>query len=620
MNNKLMNKFKISLLKVLPLMSIEILMIHIMDLGFNVFSGNYLFIKVITVWIVELIIINCIFSVFLSLFKNGKSAITALGITLYVLEVLSAIKYMYTSEPLLFDDVLYLNSFGEIGTIISNNFANMLWKIILVILIEGIFFVILIFPGRVFTSTITLDKLRDRSIVFVISIAILIGMFYPFNNITKFMKHSIYLVDERKDYHSIVNSSSYFCEYGLLGGMYGRHIENRISVPDNYDDEKVEWMLNNAVGLNEKILGKPNIIVVFSESFWDISQLEELEFNKPVTENFNRLKQEGLFFNMISPTYGGISANVEFEFLTGANLMFFGKGFVPYMQLYNNSRYFNRPSIINELKNNGYYTSIFAPTSKELFNCERFYNFLGVDETRFIEDDVNVPKKGFYVSDEYMTDVAIEKLKNKPDNQKLFYMFLTMQAHMPYTINKYSEYDIDIKNTRLTKDAKDCVVSYSQGIYDADKELGRLYDFICQYDEPTIIVFYGDHLPYLQTDKENVIDKLEYFNTPNELLNEYRKYNTQALILANFDIKNEDSIYNYMGPDLLGAFIINNLDINISNYYKWLYDSIKYTGASNISVTIDQNGKIYNTSLIESGKIGEKLKERQNIQYKMFIK
>ena len=133
MNNKLMNKFKISLLKVLPLMSIEILMIHIMDLGFNVFSGNYLFIKVITVWIVELIIINCIFSVFLSLFKNGKSAITALGITLYVLEVLSAIKYMYTSEPLLFDDVLYLNSFGEIGTIISNNFANMLWKIILVI-------------------------------------------------------------------------------------------------------------------------------------------------------------------------------------------------------------------------------------------------------------------------------------------------------------------------------------------------------------------------------------------------------------------------------------------------------------------------------------------------------
>ena len=42
---------------------------------------------------------------------------------------------------------------------------------------------------------------------------------------------------------------------------------------------------------------------------------------------------------MISPSYGGVSANVEFEFLTGYSLDFFGKGYTTFMSLYKNNKY-----------------------------------------------------------------------------------------------------------------------------------------------------------------------------------------------------------------------------------------------------------------------------------------
>ena len=60
--------------------------------------------------------------------------------------------------------------------------------------------------------------------------------------------------------------------------------------------------------------------------------------------------------------------------------------------------------------------------------------------------------------------------------------------------------DIDASN-EAGKDLNDTVKSYAEGMYKADKELGRLYNYIQTLDEETIIVFFGDHLPLLKTQK-----------------------------------------------------------------------------------------------------------------------
>ena len=114
-------------------------------------------------------------------------------------------------------------------------------------------------------------------------------------------------------------------------------MESRIFAPEGYDKEYLDKVLADAVeeakDEYEGIWGDCNIIMVFSESFWDIDQLGEVEFETPtgteLTPNYEKLAQEGHVFKMISPVFGGLSANAEFEVFTGSNLAVYSPGFVP---------------------------------------------------------------------------------------------------------------------------------------------------------------------------------------------------------------------------------------------------------------------------------------------------
>ena len=101
---------------------------------------------------------------------------------------------------------------------------------------------------------------------------------------------------------------------------------------------------------------------------------------------------------------------------------------------------------------------------------------------------------------------------------------------------KYDKYDFEIESTTLNKQQTSVIKSYAQSCYDADKELGRLYEYIKSYDEPTILVFFGDHLPYLSDPDNNtdLLDKLKYFNTGDSLIDTYRRYNTRLFDFSKF--------------------------------------------------------------------------------------
>lgn len=569
--------------------------------------------------ILEWTIITLITIILIGCLRKGKRAITTIGIIILILSIINQVKCSFTGEPILFADILYLGSMGELVQIVQSELWSTICLFIIPLLIQIILFVLIIIIGRLLYNKIEINNIKVRISFIIIPMLILVLLFLPIEFTNKLILNTVFNINERKDYNGYTTIANYYIHYGVLGGMYGQLLEDRIQKPEDYDESIIEKEVLNTEDNYNKILGTPNIIVVFSESFWDIDQLDEVEFNQKVTRNFNELKKDGLFFNMITPSYGGISANVEYEFLTGSNTMYFNRGYVPYMQLYKNNTYYDRPSIINELKNNGYKTKIVTCASPSLFNCGRFYKYLQVDETEYITKVDEKDIKGQYVSDEYVTDKIIEEFNNKSKNEKLFYMTMTMQAHMPYAKEKYDNYDVWITNSNLSQDVNDTLTSYAQGIYDADKQLGRLYEYIQSINEPTIIVFYGDHLPYLYCGKENAINFLQYFNTDNQILNTYRKYNTQSLILANFELNNDKVDTKYLGPDLLGAYILNNMEIETSNYYKWIYNSRKVIGSANFFITVDSNGNLYNT-LDLIGDYKKIYNLRRNIEYKLFVK
>ena len=85
----------------------------------------------------------------------------------------------------------------------------------------------------------------------------------------------------------------------------------------------------------------------------------------------------------------------------------------------------------------------------------------------------------------------------------LFHFSTTIQNHMSYTADKYGpDYDFPPVQTSvpLSEEVETLLKVYVEGVRDADAMLGRLRFFCASQAKPVILVYFGDHLPYLGND------------------------------------------------------------------------------------------------------------------------
>ena len=532
-----------------------------------------------------------------------------------ILLILNKLRFIYTYEPITFSDFAYASNVGELFTLVKKDIISQILQILPQFLIFILVYVVFAVIHKKFNYIVKEDY-KKRILKAMVPAVVIVIIFLPIPSLNNFILAKVYNREKEADYSHNTTNIDYYLEEGLIGGMYANYLENRIMKPNNYNKNELKKILAETEYTQESKYGKPNIIVMFSESFFDVDLLkDDITFTKKVTSNLNRLKEKGILVNTISPSYGGLSANVEFELLTGFSCDYFKQGYVPFIQLIKDKKYATKNSIVKQLKNNGYTTKVVF--GQDFFNSEKVYKNLGIDTY----EELNIPEyyKGYYTSDEYLTDNVINVLKNRKEDEKIFMMTCTIQSHMPFYLDKYSEYDIQVEKSNLSEKLQGNVLAYAQGCYDADEQLGRLYEFLQTYEDPTILVFLGDHLPYLpdyDTD-EDILQNMSYFKNNDELTNTFRKYNTQALITANFDL-DEAGTTQYMSADMLLTSIINNMDIEIDDYYKWLNYTKTDLPDSNMFVTADKNGNLFWTKQL-SGKMKEVLDLRERMQYLQLI-
>ena len=190
---------------------------------------------------------------------------------------------------------------------------------------------------------------------------------------------------------------------------------------------------------------------------------------------------------------------------------------------------------------------------------------------------------------------------------------------MPYTEGMYEKDMLEVNvfnnNKYYSNSSLLSLQSYAQGIYDASKEIKNLYDYIQNIDTPTVVVYFGDHLPCL-TDYENNSDillKNKFLNTDDELLNELNRFTTECLVFSNFNAK-IDIDTNYLSFDNLSALILKHLDIKQNSYIDFIYDSIEVFPAGNQYISIDKDENIYRTQEVPID-MKEYMDKKSNIQY-----
>jgi len=296
--------------------------------------------------IMLLIIIYSIYFLILSLSRTTFKANLIFGTLFLILFIVNQMRIFYTSDTLLLTDFLFLQTTGELANFVDVTFVNAINYILSpTIIVVAIFSWILIISYK---NNIHFKNIKVTMPMFIVSLIMITILFLPLKTIDKIILDKVFDYNKVSDYTISVSNTRYYYKYGVISGMYGKFLESRRYEPDNYDEEGLKYIINSAKK-ETGTWGKPNVIVIFSESFWETSNLDGIKFDKDVTPNFHNLAKEGKIIEMISPSYGGVSANVEFEILTGGSLNYFSKGYIPYMQLYTKKYSQNNPSVIKEL-------------------------------------------------------------------------------------------------------------------------------------------------------------------------------------------------------------------------------------------------------------------------------
>ena len=101
-----------------------------------------------------------------------------------------------------------------------------------------------------------------------------------------------------------------------------------------------------------------------------------------------------------------------------------------------------------------------------------------------------------FANDHELYSEIIKGLEEANANDNYYFNFsVTYQNHGPYGTAPTTE--TYIKNNRYTTEAYNMFNNYLTGIKDSNDALYNLVKYLDNYREPTIIIFFGDHNPYL---------------------------------------------------------------------------------------------------------------------------
>lgn len=312
----------------------------------------------------------------------------------------------------------------------------------------------------------------------------------------------LFLYSSKPLYNSFTTSNPYYlplvCNELGFPYFFCYHFSTyKLTRPESFDRETAEsYETGDAPGPGADV----NVVMVMNEAFYDLTNHDVFTYaagDDPL-ENFNAIRGEDQTISgyIVVPNFAGGTANTEFDVMTGMQTNVVSSSGSSF-------RIFNRnlDSVLRVYGNSGYHTLFLHPGHPWFYNRENVYPYLGVDEALFVDGMTDVRYKGSWVTDETVADELIGRFeKTVSAGQRFCGTAVTIQNHMSYTPDKYGA-DVEIRPARtgaaLSDEARSLVSVYIEGLRDADAMLGQLRGYFAACEEPVVLVFYGDHLPYL---------------------------------------------------------------------------------------------------------------------------
>jgi len=278
----------------------------------------------------------------------------------------------------------------------------------------------------------------------------------------------------------------------------------KIEKPEGFDrDEAASWETGYESAPDAADV---NVVFVMNEAFSDI--LNEDVFVFPEGENpmevYNTLAdgENAWAGHIVVPYFAGGTADTEFDVASGMQTNLLNPA-APSLTAF---RTVNRDldSIFRVFGAGGYTSCFMHPGQSWFYNRENVYDWFGADESFFVED-FDAEYKGSWVTDESVLRELVSRFEEKSAGGGLDFTYaVTIQNHMSYTAEKYGDYVCpEVETTaELSPEIQTAVNVYAEGIRDANAMLEDLTEFYSEQSEPVLLVFFGDHLPYLGDNRQ----------------------------------------------------------------------------------------------------------------------
>lgn len=454
------------------------------------------------------------------------------------LAVTDFILLTYRSMPLTASDIWLMSSVRDI-------FEKYLSHVLLLLLMLGISAVL----GAIFFLWVRAR--RERSI-FLFGLAQVLLAGAALFGLTVFL-FATGLLDRPSAFHSLPKA---YHDNGFVYCFSTSLVTEGVDEPVDYTPDEIDEVLDAQKELPPTETDTPNIVFVQLESFFDPQAMRYLMLDENPVPNFQRLKSTCSTGLLSVPCIGAGTANTEFEVLTGMNLSHFGVGEYPYMTIVDSAM---PGSIASTLSALGYRTHAIHNNNATFYDRHLVYDNLSFDTFTSLEymDGVEPNPLG-WAKDTVLTGEIVKALESTEERDFVF--AVSVQPHGRYPKTPMEDVPTIAVTGEPDEARKNGMEYYFYQLKECDAFVGELVQALASFDEPTVVVFYGDHLPS--------------FNIQQEELSRGDTQSTEYVLWSNFYLTKADrNLQTYH----LGAYVLDRCGIHEGAIFR-LHQSYSYAG------------------------------------------
>ena len=345
--------------------------------------------------------------------------------------------------------------------------------------------------------------------------------------------------------------------------------------PEGYSPETMEELAkkysseaNQINGTRANNLTDNSVIMILSESFSDPTRVPGIALAEDPMPNIRALKETTTSGLMLSPGFGGGTANIEYQSLTGLDLALFDDSMQSmYQELVPHQK---NPFAWNQIWNAEYGKSgsvAFHSYYKNMYLRDANYKKFGFNKFYTLGSEPAITHQDRTDNSPYVNDAAsyqniIDQL-NKEEHPQ-FLQLVTMQNHMTYD-NWY--FNNQFEQANVTENLNDYergqINTYAKGVSITDQATIDFLNQLNAMDKPITVIFYGDHLPSsYQTAAADKNNTLALHQT------DYFIWSNQAS--ASAGVKLDASNTAYTSPNYFMEMAAEHMNAKVSPYLAFL--------------------------------------------------